>query len=152
MRRYSLLFVVLAVFMVMFAPAALAAPPRGVEITVDVDIASITGDFTATGPAVATGSMCPAGEATGAYASGFVEGRWFTTFKVDYTLDCDDGSGAAFFRLNVWLNRDTGHTFALWRATGGVGDYVGLRGGGWLIGTPTVPGEIQDVYTGWLRS
>lgn len=34
MGRDSLLFVVLAIFMVMFAPAALAAPPWGVEITV----------------------------------------------------------------------------------------------------------------------
>lgn len=151
MRRYSLLFVVLAVFMVMFAPAALAAPPQGVEITVDVDIASITGDFTATGPAVASGDMCPAGEATGAYDGSFVDTPWFTTFTVDYTFTCDDGTGAAFLRLRVWLDRDTGETFALWRATGGVGDYVGLRGVGWLIGTPTVPGEIQDVYTGWLR-
>ena len=151
MRRFSLLFVVLSVLMVTFAPAAVAEPPRGVKITADVDIATATGDFTATGAAVANGYLCPAGVATGEYVGDFNEGRRFTTFTIDYTLTCDDLSGAAYLRLNVWLNRDTGRTFALWRATGGEGNYVGLRGGGWLIGTPTVPGEIEDAYTGWLR-
>lgn len=151
MRRFSVLLVTLSVLMVMFAPAALAAPPRGVEITVDVNIASISGDFAATGPAVADGLLCPAGSATGEYVGDVNEGRRFTTFTVDYRFDCDDGSGAAMLRVKVWLNPSTGRTFALWRATGGEGDYVGLRGGGWLVGTPTLPGQIEDVYHGWLR-
>ena len=151
MRRFSVLFVVLSVLMVMFAPAALAAPPSGVEITVDVDIAAVSGDFTATGPAVANGLLCPAGSATGVFVGDTGEGRRFTTFTVDYTFECDDESGAAVLRLNVWLDRSTGRTFALWRATGGEGDYVGLRGRGWLVGTPTLPGQIEDVYHGWLR-
>ncbi|MDJ0954608.1 MAG: hypothetical protein QNJ81_13100 [Acidimicrobiia bacterium] len=151
MRRLSLLLVVLSVFMVTFAPAAVAEPPHGVKITAEIDIATVTGDFTATGDAVANGLLCPAGEAAGVYVGDINEGRRFTTFTIDYTLTCDDLSGAAYLRLKVWLNPDTGRTFALWRATGGDGDYAGLRGGGWLIGTPTVPGEIEDAYTGWLR-
>ncbi len=150
MRRFSVLFIVLTVVMVMFAPAAVAAPPRGVEITVDVDIASVTGDFTATGPAVADGLLCLAGSADGVVGD-VREGRRFTTFTVDYTFECDDQSGAFDLRLKVWLNPSTGRTFALWWATGGDGNYVGLRGGGWLVGTPYGTGQITDVYHGWLR-
>jgi hypothetical protein len=150
MRRFSVLFVVLSVLMVMFAPAALAAPLRGVEITVDVDIAAVSGDFTATGPAVGPGLLCPDGSAKG-FVGDVREGTWFDTFTVDYTFTCKNGLDAAMLRLNVWLNRSTGRTFALWRVTGGEGAYVGLRGGGWLVGTPTEPGHIEDVYHGWLR-
>jgi hypothetical protein len=150
MRRFSVLFVVLSVLMVMFAPAALAAPPRGVEITVDVDIANVSGPFTATGPAVGPGLLCPAGTAEG-FVGDVREGTWFSTFTVDYTFTCENGVDAAVLRLNVWLHRSTGRTFALWRATGGEGAYVGLRGGGWLVGTPYGTNQIEDVYHGWLR-
>lgn len=146
MRKLSVLFIVVALFVVVFAPAAAAAPPEPVTITADIDIAAVEGPFVATGP------VCSSGTASGVFVGPVREFGPFASFRVDYTFDCVDDSGEFVIQLNVLLNRFTGRTFALWQVLSGSGAYAGLQGFGYLIGTPTEPGSIQDVYTGVMRN
>jgi hypothetical protein len=145
MRRGFVLLIVFALFMVVFAPPAAAGPRERVTITVDTDIAAVAGPFTASGP------VCGSGMANGVYLGEARDFGSLALFKIDFTFDCDDDSGEFVIRLNVVLNRNTGRTFALWRVVGGTEAYDGLRGFGYLIGTPGEPGFIQDVYTGVMR-
>ena len=152
MRRTPILVMVVAVLVVMLAPAAIATPPMDVEIVADITIDDVAGPFVASGAAVDAGLMCDVGEAEGVLVTQPRAHKKSTTFKIDYTFTCDDGSGTFVVRLNVRLF-ETGDTTARWRITDGSNTYVDLKGNGRLVGIPNDPpdGMILDVYTGTVH-
>lgn len=104
------------------------------------------GPFVATGPAVDTGVICPSGDTINIALESMPRPH-FTLLKVEKIFTCDDGTGTFEVKMRVKLF-PSGDTTAFWRITGGTDDYSSLRGRGSLVGTPTGPGTIEDVYTG----
>jgi hypothetical protein len=51
----------------------------------------------------------------------------------------------------VKLDNITGMTTAHWKFVNGSGAYASLKGHGTLVGTPTIPGQIYDVYDGFAH-
>ena len=134
-------------------PAAWARP-LAVEIVVEETLPVVIPDpgqpFVATGPAVDRGVLCPEGT-TEDIAFAARPGGWFTRLTIEKLFTCGDSSGDFTVQLRVKLFPD-GTTTALWKVTGGTGDYATLMGSGTLVGTPIVPGEsIEDVYTGKVK-
>jgi len=149
-KSLAVLFSSIALLAVTGLPA-LAAPPLDVSIIAEETIpASTGGTFLASGGAVATGLICPAG--TTSNVVGPAHGTTVVTFRVDKTFTCTDGSGTFTARMNVRLDPVTGETEASWRVVTGSGSYALLRGTGKLIGVPIVVGiSITDYYTGRLH-
>lgn len=155
MRKFSLLTAATMVaFVLMPAAPAVAAPPLAVEITVQetipVTIPGGGGPFVATGPAVDAGAMCPTGSTINTALTSRGSGS-HVNLKVEKVFTCDDLSGDFVVKMRVKLDTVTGFTTARWNVMGGSGAYATLRGSGSLVGTPTVPGMIEDVYTGKLK-
>jgi hypothetical protein len=129
---------------------AAAAPPPNVHIEVP-EVIGVNGDpFTASGAAVSAGVICASGtvDDLAVVSSGSGAGT-FVILHVDKRFTCDDLSGTFDVRMVVRLDETTDSTTAHWRIVGGTGAYSGLRGGGWLVGTPIVPDEsILDIYDG----
>jgi hypothetical protein len=105
--------------------------------------------FTATG-----GVVCDSGTAVTDpiyFAGGGRQGRGVFTFHLVKTLTCDDGSGTFKLLIDAAASPNSGGTVGGFAAGQGTGDYVGLRGGGSLVGTGFPDGSgITDVYTGRL--
>lgn len=135
------------------AAAALWAPVASAAIPVTtITINSVFGGvetFTATG-----GVVCHSGTAVTDpiyFAGGGVQGRGVFTFHLVKTLTCDDGSGTFELLIDAAASPNSGGTVGGFAAGQGTGDYVGLRGGGSLVGTSFPDGSgITDVYTGRL--
>lgn len=131
------------------APSAAAAPPPVTTITIEVVFGG-TETFTATG-----GVVCDSGTAVSDPQFGTFGGsknRGVFTFHVVKTLTCADQSGTFKLLVDVSTNPNSPGTVGGFAAGGGTGDYVGLRGGGQLVGTAEPDGNgITDVYTGILR-
>ena len=144
-------FGVLAVLACMALTAApvMAAPPLAVLFDVTAGIASDPDPFTASGPAVDAGLVCPTGETTDlSNVSSGPPGGTFTILRVTKRFTCDSG-GTFDVKLVVYLDLVTHETTANWNIVGGTGAYAGLHGGGKLAGVPIVPGaSIQDSYDG----
>lgn len=150
--RLSFLLAVLALALTV-TPALAAWPPLRVHIEAPTTIAPTADPFTASGPAVDAGLVCPAGEVTDLsnVATDLPGGR-FRILRVLKQFDCDDASGTFNVRLLVLLDLETHYTVALWRVAGGTAAYASLRGNGTLYGVPIVPGaSILDVYDGRVR-
>lgn len=132
----------------------MAAPPLDVHIEVPEIIAPGTLDpFTATGPAVVIGIVCPSGdvEDLSVIVSG-PPGGTFRILRIVKRLVCDDGSGTFDVKLVARLDLTTNETTANWKIIEGTGDYLGLHGNGKLIGIPIVPGiSIRDIYDGRMH-
>jgi hypothetical protein len=131
-----------------WAPVASAAIP-----VTTITISGVFGGpetFTATG-----GVVCDSG--TAVTDSIFVGGggakdRGVFTFHVVKALTCADGSGTFKLLVDAAASPASGGTVGGFAAGQGTGDYVGLRGGGSLVGTAFPDGSgITDVYTGRLR-
>jgi hypothetical protein len=135
------------------AGAALWAPVASAAIPVTtITINSVFGGtetFTATG-----GVVCDSGTAVTDpifFAGGGIQGRGVFTFHLVKTLTCDDGSGTFKLLVDAAASPTSGGTVGGFAAGQGTGDYVGLRGGGSLVGTSFPDGSgITDVYTGRL--
>jgi hypothetical protein len=135
------------------AGAALWAPVASAAIPVTtITINSVFGGtetFTATG-----GVVCDSGTAVTDpifFAGGGIQGRGVFTFHLVKTLTCDDGSGTFKLLVDASAVPISGGTIGGFAAGQGTGDYVGLHGGGSLVGTSFPDGSgITDVYTGRL--
>jgi len=136
------------------APASRSAVHIVVPSTID------TGDkdpFTATGPAVDAGTVCPTGDVSDLEV--IIRGnpgRNVRILRILKHFKCGDGSGTFDMRLVVRLDltpyanpRTTGR----WRVVRGTGRYAQLRGIGGLIGTTIVnaPESVLDTYDGRMR-
>jgi hypothetical protein len=129
--------------------ALLATPPASAatETTITIDVVFGGSEtFTATG-----GVVCDSGTATteGFVRGGGNQGKGVFTFHVVKTLTCDDGSGTFKLLVDAAASPTSPGTVGGFAAGGGTDDYVGLHGGGSLVGTATETG-ITDVYWGML--
>lgn len=104
------------------------------------------GPFTATGPAVDAGIICPSGDTIDIYSrvTGFPSGKGMN-FLIVKRFTCDDGSGDFLVQLAVRTDRK-GDNFN-WMIVDGTGDYVKLHGTGQGVGLPADYG-ILDLYEG----
>ena len=135
------------------AAAALWAPVASAAIPVTtITLSSTFGGaetFTATG-----GIVCDSGTAVTdpIFVAGFGrQGRGVGTFHLVKTLTCDDGSGTFKLLVDAAASPNSGGTVGGFAAGQGTGDYVGLHGGGQLVGTSFPDGSgITDIYTGRL--
>ena len=120
---------------------------------VEHDISGGTGVFTASGSAVDADAMCPAGDVEDLSVEVYeTPNGIYEILIVTKKFTCDDSSGTFDVKMVVRLDLSTNETIAIWRFTGGTGDYDGLRGLGKLVGTPVDPGvSITDVYDGKIR-
>jgi hypothetical protein len=133
----------------LLAQPVAAAPPPVTTITIDAVFGGAE-SFTATG-----GVVCESGTAVSNpqfIAGGGAQGRGVLTFHVVKTLTCADGSGTFKLLVNATASRTSPGTVGGFAAGRGTGAYVGLHGGGHLVGTFFPDGSgITDVYTGRLR-
>ena len=135
------------------AAAALWAPVASAAVPVTtITLTAVFGGtetFTATG-----GVVCDSGTAVTDpfFFAGFGrQGRGVGTFHLVKTLTCDDGSGTFKLLVDAAASPNSGGTVGGFAAGQGTGDYVGLHGGGSLVGTGFEDGSgITDVYTGRL--
>lgn len=143
-----ILFLVLSV-----APGAASSPPQGVEFevptTLPPDGGPSFGPFTATGPAVDAGIVCPSGDTIDVFGkrSGDQSQRGFN-IQIVKLFTCDDGSGEFFVKLQVRIDQK-GDNFN-WTIMKGTGDYVKLHGTGKGVGLylSAEPEVVLDLYTG----
>ena len=154
MRRVIALSAVVATVLgLLVVPAAAVSTPLRVTIEDTAQIAAGTGDFVATGQAVAAGVMCSSGTTAVTSSTRTDLSPNWALLRIRKIAECDDGSGMFNIRMNVLLNVSTGETFALWRFRAGTGSYTSLAGVGVLVGTPIVQGvSVLDVYRGRVRA
>ena len=134
------------------APGAASSPPLGVEFVVDTtfppppDLFPSFGPFTATGPAVDAGLVCPTGGTIDVFGktsgSQSQRGRNWQVVKL---FTCGDGSGEFLVKLQV-RDDHKGDNFN-WNIVRGSGDYEKLHGTGKGFGLP-YNGGILDTYSG----
>lgn len=132
----------------LWAPTAAAAPPVVTTITI---VVNFSGGETFT----ATGVVCDSGTAVTdpVFATfGGNKNRGVFTFHLVKTLTCEDGSGTFKLLVDASTAPSSPGTLGGFAAGHGTGDYVGLRGGGQLVGTAFPDGSgVTDVYTGRLQ-
>ena len=138
------------------APGFASSPPAAVQFEVETtfgsDGAPSFGPFTATGPAVDQGLVCPNGDTIDVFGkvSGFQSAKGGLNFQVVKQFTCGDGSGEFFVKLQVRVDW-RGDNFN-WTITGGTGQYEDLHGTGQGIGLNVVPDGVLDVYTGKVHT
>jgi len=134
------------------APATASSPPLAVNFEVQTVVLEEDpdfGPFTASGPAVDAGIVCPSGDVIDAFvkASGF-QSQTGVNLQVVKLFTCDDGSGEFYVKLQVRID-SKGDNFN-WNIVGGTGAYEKLHGTGSGIGIPTTEG-VLDLYEGQLH-
>ena len=133
--------------------AAAATPPLGVHFdvptTLPPDGGPTFGPFTATGPAVDAGLICPKGDTIDVFskASGFQSNRG-VNFQVVKHFTCADGSGEFDAKLQVRID-PKGDNFN-WAIVGGTLAYERLHGTGQGIGEYAQYG-VLDLYDGQVH-
>jgi hypothetical protein len=139
------MLLIAAVFMAPALPA-LATPPTAVNFVVPTEF-GVTNFFTASGPAVDSGLMCPTGTVDDIFgkATGF-KSQTGVNFQVVKVFTCDDGSGSFVVKLQV-RNDFKGDNFQ-WVVLDGDGDYSNLHGSGTGVGIPTSDSSVLDLYGG----
>jgi hypothetical protein len=128
---------------------ALARDAALITIAIDLDTGVET--FTTDSPL-----LCPSGDATTDFERGAGNFGAAGSFHLTKLLTCDDGSGSFVIRVDAGANFVVGNgTTGGWSVVpgSGTGAYVGLRGGGSLVGTntDTQPIDLIDSYFGSLR-
>ena len=129
---------------------AAASPPVDVEITVDSTIppdgGPSYGPFTARGPAVEAGVICPSGDTfeTFGKGTGFQSNSGFN-FQVIKRFTCADGSGTFLVKMQVRVDHK-GDNFS-WNIVGGTGAYERLHGAGQGI-APATPTGVLGMLSG----
>jgi len=152
----TITWTLILVFVLSVAPGFASSPPAAVQFEVETtfgpDGAPSFGPFTATGPAVDQGLVCPNGDTIDVFGkvSGFQSPKGGLNFQVVKQFTCGDGSGEFFVKLQVrvdWM----GDNFN-WAITGGTGKYEDLHGTGQGIGLNVIPDGVLDVYTGKVHT
>jgi len=103
-----------------------------------------------------TGLLCPMGASFTDFHFGAGNFNQAGSFHLAKLIVCDDGSGSFVIGVNAGENFVVGDgTTGGWRVVpgSGTGDYVGLTGGGSIVGVATSAGPIDlvDHYYGSLR-
>jgi hypothetical protein len=161
MRKAILLVAVMALFLVALpiGPAS-ASPPEQVTFVgpayfMGPDAGA--GLFTATGPAVDSGAMCPGGtvlDVFGKLAPKMGQSPNGFNMQIVNEFTCGDGTGTFMIKLQVHI---TYYPTFNWVVVGGTGDYEDLRGNGDgygdhpLFNGAPVPIGVWDVYEGKLH-
>lgn len=120
-------------------------------ITIEIDLDTGVETFTTDTPL-----LCPSGDATTDFERGAGNFRTAGTFHLTKLLTCDDGSGSFVIRVDAASNFLVGDgTNGGWSVVprSGTEDYVGLRGGGSVVGvnSDSPPIDLTDSYFGSLR-
>jgi hypothetical protein len=161
MRKLILIAAVAALFMVAL-PIGAAGATTPEQVTFEGPsffpfAGPGTSLFTAVGPAVDSGAMCPNGSSVDIYAKGAPNmdqspNGWNLQLAREFT--CDDGSGTFLMKLQVHITYFA--TFN-WVVMDGTGDYEDLKGNGdgysafpIFNGGPD-PIGVWDVYDGKLH-
>ena len=146
-----------ALVVVLFLPAVPAgASPAPltvhfeVDTTIPEDVTQATyGPFTATGPAVDGGIICPSGDTMDVvfWASGFhtIQG---INFHIVKRFTCADGSGEFLVKLEVRADKHDGKFN--WVIVEGTGQYEDLHGAGHGFGVDGTPSYVHDIYDGFV--
>ena len=131
------------------AGGALAA--RAPLIVIEIDLDTGTETFTTNTPL-----LCPEGDAFTDFHFGSGNFGAAGVFHLEKLLVCADGSGSFVIRLDAASNFVVGNgTNGGWSLVPGSGtdDYVGLKGGGHVVGVnqddPVI--DLIDSYSGSLR-
>lgn len=161
MRKILLLVAVVALFLVALPIASVGAtPPEQVTIEGPAYFAGPdagTGVFTATGPAVDSGAMCPGGTVMDMYtkaAPKMGQSPNGVNLQIVKEFTCDDDTGTFLIKLQV---RITYYPTFNWVVVGGTGDYEDLKGTGSGFGERPLfngvpdPIGVWDVYEGRLH-
>jgi len=137
--------------LVLASAATGAAAARPALIVIEIDLDTNTETFTTNSPL-----LCPSGDSFTDFqfpAGNFVRAG---TFHLNKLLVCDDDSGSFVIRVDAASNFVVGSgTTGGWSVVPGcgTGDYVGLKGGGHVVGVdqdgPDV--DLIDYYSGSLR-
>ena len=128
------------------APSVSAGPPSATTISIHVVFGGEE-TFTTTG-----GLLCASGTAVSDPFFQTFGGRLnkgVFSFHLVKTLTCDDGSGTFKLLVDAASTPTSPGTIGGFAAGGGTGEYVGLHGGGRLVGTG-FDGGLDDLYTGNL--
>lgn len=163
MRRLILVAAVAALFLVVLpVAAAVAAPPEDVTFEgpafFDGPDAG-TGEFTASGPAVDSGMMCPSGALVDVYVKAapmIGQSPRGVNLQIVKEFTCDDGSGTFLVKLQVRIDYLKWPTFN-WVVMDGTGAYEDLKGNGSGFGLRPIfncdpdPIGVFDVYEGKLH-
>ena len=144
MRKLAVLAMV-AIWLIPAIPAS-ATPPTAVGFFVPTEF-GVTNHFTASGPAVDSGLMCPTGTVDDIFGkiSGF-KSQTGVIFQVVKVFTCDDDSGSFVVKLQVRIDFK-GDNFQ-WVVLGGDGAYSKLHGSGSGIGIDPTETAITDIYEG----
>jgi hypothetical protein len=130
--------------------SAMAARDEIITIEIDFDVTTVE-TFTTDDPL-----LCPSGTAFTDFHFGGGNGDRAATFHLDKLLVCDDHSGSFTIRVDASANFVAGDgTTGGWSVVpgSGTGDYVGIRGGGNIVGifSDTPPLDLTDHYFGYVR-
>jgi hypothetical protein len=141
----------MAAALVLLVATAGGAAARPAVITIAIDLDAGTETFTADSPL-----LCPSGDAYTDFHFGAGNFREAGTFHLDKLLVCNDGSGSFVIRVDAGANFVVGDgTTGGWSVVpgSGTGDYVGLQGGGNIVGinSHTPPIDLTDYYYGSVR-
>jgi hypothetical protein len=140
-----------ASLLVLAATAGGATAARPALIVIEIDLDTMTETFTSNTPL-----LCPEGDAITDFH--FPAGSFGAagTFHLAKLLVCADGSGSFVIGVDAASNFVVGDgTTGGWRVVPGSGtdDYVGLSGGGHVVGVnqddPVI--DLVDYYSGSLR-
>lgn len=161
MRKLILIAAVAALFLVALPiGTAGATPPEQVTFEGPAYFAGPdagTGFFTATGPAVDSGTMCPGGTVMDIYTKAAPNNGQSpngVNLQIVKDFTCDNGTGTFSVKLQV---RITYFPTFNWVVVDGTGDYENLKGNGDGFGAfPIFNGEpdpigVLDVYEGILH-
>ncbi len=140
-----------ALLLLCVAVGAATAARNAELMTISIDLDSGLETFTTDSPL-----LCPSGVAVTDFerAAGFIGAAG--SFHLSKTLTCDDGSGTFRIRVDAATNFVVGDgTTGGWSVVprSGTGAYVGLKGGGSVVGTNSdePPVDLVDHYFGSLR-
>ena len=128
------------------APSVATAAPTATTISIHVVFGGEE-RFSTTG-----GLLCESGTAVTDpvfQTFGGRSNRGVFTFHIVKTLTCDDESGTFKLLVDAASSPNSPGTIGGFAAGHGTGDYVGLHGGGRLVGT-AFDGGLDDLYTGRL--
>ena len=148
-RTVSISMILVFTILLLSVTVAFAAPPQPFHMEVHENINGSGETFYASGPAVNAGVVCPTGTTSDLVINTFgpPNGNYRFLYVVK-SFTCADLTGTFFIKMRVKLEISTGNTTAKWQFTNGSSAYNHLHGHGTLVGTPTIPGYIMDVYDG----
>jgi len=148
-RTVSTSMLLVLTILLLTVTVAFAAAPQAFHMEVHEMILGSGETFYASGPAVDAGVVCPTGITSDIYSNSFGPPNGnYTYLYIVKSYSCTDGTGTFYIKMKVKLENNTGNTTARWQFTDGSGAYSRLRGHGTLVGTPTIPDYIMDVYDG----